>query len=56
MHHFNAWQPKMAALLANGEVTYLDDIWEGIENVVPAFLGMLKGDNIGKRLVRLADE
>jgi NADPH-dependent curcumin reductase CurA len=28
-------------------------VTEGIESTVPAFLGMLRGENIGKQIVRL---
>jgi len=33
---------------------YHEDIVEGIENAPRAFIGMLSGENIGKRLVRVA--
>ncbi len=29
-----------------------EDIVEGLENAPQAFIGMLRGDNIGKRLVK----
>jgi NADPH-dependent curcumin reductase CurA len=47
--------PQLAAWIAEDRLVYREDIVAGIENAVPAFLGMLSGDNIGKRLVRVAD-
>jgi hypothetical protein len=39
--------------LRTGEVTALQTVDDGIDNAVPAFLGMLQGHNVGKALVRL---
>ena len=43
----------MSAWLRTGEAAVLQTVVDGIENAVDAFLGMLKGDNVGKALVRL---
>ena len=44
---------RLAGWLEAGDVTYREDIVDGIRNAPTAFIGMLKGDNIGKRLVRI---
>ena len=44
---------RLAGWLEAGDVTYREDIVDGIRNAPKAFIGMLKGDNIGKRLVRI---
>jgi NADPH-dependent curcumin reductase len=41
--------PKVAA----GEIAYLEDIAEGLENAPEAFIAMLKGGNMGKQIVKL---
>jgi NADPH-dependent curcumin reductase CurA len=41
--------PKVAA----GEIAYLEDVAEGLENAPEAFIAMLKGGNTGKQIVRL---
>jgi NADPH-dependent curcumin reductase CurA len=41
--------PKVAA----GEIAYLEDIAEGLENAPAAFIAMLKGGNMGKQIVKL---
>jgi NADPH-dependent curcumin reductase CurA len=37
-----------------GEIARLEDIVDGLENAPEAFLGLLKGRNRGKLIVRLA--
>ncbi|SHH92304.1 NADP-dependent oxidoreductase [Marivita hallyeonensis] len=41
--------PKVAA----GEIAYLEDVAEGLENAPYAFIAMLKGGNTGKQIVKL---
>ncbi len=53
MHKFDAFLPRMAQRLSTGTVQYFEDIVDGIENAPAAFIGMMAGDNIGKRLVRI---
>jgi NADPH-dependent curcumin reductase len=41
--------------IAEGRIHYREDIVDGLENAPAAFIGMLKGHNFGKMLVRVAD-
>lgn len=41
--------PKVAA----GEIAYLEDIAEGLENAPQAFMGLLEGKNVGKQIVKV---
>jgi NADPH-dependent curcumin reductase CurA len=45
---------EMAGWIAGGQVRYREDIVDGIENAPEAFMGLLKGRNFGKLLVRVA--
>ncbi len=45
----------MAGWIKQGKLKYNEDIVEGFENLPRAFIGMLEGDNLGKRLVKVAD-
>jgi NADPH-dependent curcumin reductase CurA len=57
VHHFADRLPEIAtrlgALVAEGALTYVEDITDGIENVIPVFLGLFRGTNLGKALVRV---
>lgn len=44
----------MSGWVAEGRVKHREHIVDGFENTVAAFNGMLRGDNFGKTLVRLA--
>lgn len=47
---------EVAPLVANGSIRYRESIVEGIEAAVPAFLGLLRGENTGKMLVRVGHD
>ncbi len=55
MHKFDTFVPRMARLVAQGDVVYFEDIVTGIEKAPEAFVGMMAGDNLGKRLVRVEE-
>jgi NADPH-dependent curcumin reductase len=42
----------MSAWVREGKVKYREDVVEGFENVPGAFLGLFKGENLGKRIVK----
>ena len=44
---------EMAGWIKEGKLKYREDIVEGFENMPQAFIGMLEGDNTGKRLVKI---
>lgn len=41
--------------LAAGQLKYSENIVDGLENAVDAFLGLFRGENIGKQLVKVSD-
>jgi NADPH-dependent curcumin reductase CurA len=45
---------ELGGHVAAGRIRYRETIAHGIENAPQAFLGMLKGANFGKQLVKLA--
>lgn len=46
----------MQTWVASGQIKVFEDIVEGLENAPQALIGLLNGDNKGKRLVRVADD
>ncbi|WP_462411744.1 NADP-dependent oxidoreductase [Neobacillus sp. Marseille-QA0830] len=46
---------QLSQWLKEGKIKYRENIVEGFENTVDAFLGLFRGDNIGKQLVKLAE-
>jgi len=55
VQHFDAFSTDMAGWLASGEVVFDETVVDGIENAVDAFLGLMRGENTGKMVVRTAD-
>ena len=40
--------------IREGKIKYREDIAEGIENAPRAFIGLLRGENFGKQIVRVS--
>jgi NADPH-dependent curcumin reductase CurA len=55
--HLPRWPEAMKELVAGvreGKIKYRESVTEGLENAPRAFIGLLKGENFGKQLVKLA--
>ena len=55
--HGELWKQayaELGELVHDGRLKYRESIAEGIENAPKAFIGLLKGRNFGKQLVKLA--
>ena len=53
-HRYPEFARDMATWLAEGKVTYREDVVEGLENAPQAFLGLFSGQNFGKLVVRVS--
>ena len=54
--HMEVWPEalkELGTLVASGKLKYRETIAQGIESAPEAFLGLLKGRNFGKQLVKL---
>jgi len=52
-HRFEEGIARLGGLLADGRLTYREHVTEGLEHAPAAFMGMLRGENRGKALVKL---
>jgi len=52
--HTRDFLAKVGALLEQGKLAYREDVVEGLERAPEAFIGLLRGANLGKLLVRTA--
>ena len=46
--------PELTGWVASGKIKYRETVAQGLESAPRAFIGLLKGENLGKQLVRLA--
>jgi len=53
MDQYDAFLPWIAERIRDGRIVYFEDIVDGIDNTVDAFIDMMNGGNLGKRLVRV---
>jgi NADPH-dependent curcumin reductase CurA len=54
--HLDLWKlalKELATLVHEGKLRYRESIAVGLENAPKAFIGLLKGQNFGKQLVKL---
>lgn len=55
--HLGLWPEAMKELgeaVASGKIKYRETVAQGIENAPRAFMGLLRGENLGKQLVKVA--
>ena len=46
---------KLAGWIKNGRLKYKEDIVDGFENAPIAFIGLLRGENFGKLIIKVSD-
>jgi NADPH-dependent curcumin reductase len=51
-----AFQQEMGGWVREGRVRYREDVIEGLENAPRGLIGLLQGENFGKRVVHVADD
>jgi NADPH-dependent curcumin reductase CurA len=54
--HYDAAYRDLAQWIRAGKLRYLEDILVGIEHAPDAIAGLYRGDNLGKRLIRIAED
>jgi NADPH-dependent curcumin reductase CurA len=46
---------QLAQWVRSGQIKYHEDIVEGFENMPRALIGLFRGENLGKRLVKVSE-
>jgi NADPH:quinone reductase len=54
-HRYDEAAMRLARWVAEGKIRWREDVTEGLENAPAAFMGMLRGENRGKALVKVAE-
>ncbi|WP_417255435.1 NADP-dependent oxidoreductase [Celeribacter halophilus] len=52
-HLYPEFAKEMGAWIENGKIQYREEIIDGLENALEAFIGLLNGENFGKRVIRV---
>jgi hypothetical protein len=52
-HLYPEFASEMAGWIAAGKIKYREEIIDGLENAPSAFIGLLRGKNFGKRVIRV---
>ncbi|MEL6325054.1 MAG: hypothetical protein AAFQ84_12575 [Pseudomonadota bacterium] len=45
----------MAGMIASGELKYAEERFEGLDKMPAAFCGLFRGENFGRRVVKVGD-
>jgi NADPH-dependent curcumin reductase CurA len=54
-HRFAEAAPRLMRWVAEGKIRWREHVTDGLENAPRAFIGMLRGENRGKALVKVAE-
>lgn len=55
-HLYPRYEEWVLPYIKDGTIAYVEDVAEGLENAPKALIGLFHGRNVGKQLVRVADE
>lgn len=55
-HLYPEFAKKMGEWLAAGKMQYVEEVIDGLEAAPQAFIGLLRGENFGKRVIRVGPE
>ncbi|MBD2507751.1 NADP-dependent oxidoreductase [Nostoc muscorum FACHB-395] len=55
-YRFNDFLRDVSGWLQSGQLKYKEDVVMGLENAPHAFIGLLRGDNFGKLIVKVNDD
>ena len=47
---------RLTRWVSEGSLKYKEDVVDGLENAPRAFMGLMRGENFGKQLIRVSDD
>ena len=50
------FEKDMSSWIKSGQIVYKEDFVDGLENAPEAFMGLLKGKNFGKLIIRTSED
>jgi NADPH-dependent curcumin reductase CurA len=56
LHSSPDFVTEMKAWLAEGRIKYREDIIDGLENAPRELIGLLNGENFGKKIIRVSPD
>lgn len=54
-HLYPEFSAQVGQWVKDGKIKYREELIEGLENAPSAFIGLLRGEAFGKRVIKLAD-
>ena len=55
MKHHQARNENISKWIADGSFKSYDHVTDGMDNAIDGFLGMLKGENLGKSILKIQE-
>lgn len=55
MQHAGERDAKVTKYILDGSLRSVDHVTDGVDGAVDGFLGMLRGENLGKSILKIAD-
>lgn len=55
-HLYPDFARQMQQWIDSGQIKYREEVIDGLENAPEAFIGLLKGENFGKRVIRVSEK
>lgn len=55
-HLYPEFAAEVTPMVRDGRITYREEVIEGLEQALPAFIGLLRGESAGKRVVRVGPD
>lgn len=55
-HRYPDFAAQMGDWVNSGRIKYREEMIDGLENAPKALIGLLRGENLGKRVIRVAQD